>query len=146
MSVKRNLEIIKLLKMKKLFIVLGAIVLLGFSACGGLSGDKEFDETLLYGKWQEGTVYERYFDTPFERVLATGDTVRVNGITWDTSDDISEDEAQVFNWTLKGSTLTHEHIGIFESVPKVYTINSLTSNELTYSDSYGNTYYYLKVD
>lgn len=146
----RKILFVRILKayiMKKLIYFLGAIVLLvGFSSCDGGNTDENFDVTLLYGRWQEGTVYERYYDTPFEHVLATGDTVLVNGTTWDTSDDVSEDEAQVFNWTMAGSTLKHEHVGTFMTVPKIYTINSLTSDELTYSDSYGTTHYFSKVD
>ena len=129
--------------MKKLLnVFFGVVMAVGLSACGGDS----FDESLLYGKWQEGSVYERYYDTLIERVLPNGDTVQVNGTTWDESDDISEDEAQLFNWTLTGSTLKHEHVGTFVVVPKLYTVTSLTTNELVYSDDYGTTHTFSKVN
>lgn len=133
--------------MKKLFFFfVGMAFAFGLGACNGIGPDDEgFDETLLYGKWQEGTVYERYYATPIERVMANGDTVQANGTTWDESDDVYEDEAQLFNWTLTGSTLKHEHVGTFVIVPKLYTVKSLTSNELVYSDDYGSEHHFSRV-
>ena len=120
--------------MKKIVFLLGAVFLLGFSSCGDLnSGDDSFDASMLYGRWQEGSVYERYDETGL-------------GATWDASDDVEEEEAQLFKWTLEGSTLVHEHIGTFVTVPKVYTVTTLNSNNLTYHDDYGNTHYFSKVN
>ena len=120
---------------------------MGLGACGGTGFDNDsFDESQLYGKWQEGTVYERYYAQPVDHVLPNGDTVQVNGFTWDEDDDINEEEAQPFNWSLSGSTLKHEHVGTFVVVPKVYTVTTLNANELVYKDDYGNTHYYSKVD
>lgn len=121
--------------MKKLFFLFGAIILLfGVSSCGGLNTDDEvFEASMLYGLWQEGSVYERYYETG-------------QGATWDASEDIEEEEAQKFKWTLDGSTLIHEHIGTFVTVPKVYTVTTLNSNNLTYHDDYGKTHYFSKVD
>lgn len=119
----------------------------GLSSCDGIgSGDDGFDATLLYGKWQEGTVYERYYATPIERVMANGDTVQANGTTWDEGDDVYEDEAQLFNWTLTGSTLKQEHVGTFVIVPKLYTVKSLTNNEMVYSDDYGSEHHFSRVN
>ena len=101
---------------------------------------------MLYGKWQEGSVFERYYDSPVKRVLPNGDTVYVNGTTWDVSDDVTEDEAQLFNWTLAGTTLKHEHVGTFIIVPKLYTITSLNANEMIYKDDYGVAHYFTKVE
>lgn len=123
------------------------LLAVGLCSCGG--GDDNntsFDESLLYGKWQEGSVFERYYDSDIDYVLPTGDTVRVNGTTWDESDDISEDEAQAFNWSLEGSTLTHIHVGVFVVVPKVYTITTLTSSSLCYEDDYGTKHEFSKVE
>ena len=133
--------------MKKLLhFFLCLIIALSFSACGDISIENDYDASMLYGKWQEGTVFEHYYSSNIERVLANGDTVQVNGTTWDEGDDVSEDEAQLFNWTLTGSTLKHEHVGTFVMVPKIYTVTSLTSSELVYKDDYGTSHHFSKVE
>ena len=122
--------------MKKIIYFLGAfLLLLSVSSCGGLitDDDDSFDASMLYGRWQEGTVFERYDDTGL-------------GATWDSNDDIGEEEAQLFKWSLDGSTLVHEHIGTYVTVPKVYTITTLNATQLTYHDDYGTKHYYSKVD
>lgn len=122
--------------MKKAFaLITGLLLLVGFSACGGLipNDDESFDVSNLYGRWQEGSVYERYDNTGY-------------GATWDVSDDIDEEEAQLFKWTLDGSTLIHQHIGTFVTVPKVYTVTSLTPTTLIYGDDYGKTHHFTKVN
>jgi len=127
-------RILKAYVMKKLIYFLGAIILMvGISSCDGGNTDENFDVTLLYGRWQEGTVFERYDDTGL-------------GATWDVSDDLEEEEAQLFKWTLEGSTLIHEHIGTFVTVPKVYTVTTLNASDLTYHDDYGTTHYFSKID
>lgn len=132
--------------MKKLLhIFLFLVIVLGFSACNKPE-EISFDSSLLYGKWQEGSVYERYYASKIERVLPNGDTVQVNGTTWDVSDDVTEEEAQLFNWTLTGATLKHEHVGTFVTVPKVYTVIMLSSSNLVYKDDYGVTHHYSKVN
>lgn len=93
-----------------------------------------FDETLLIGKWQSGTMYYKYFDDG-------------SGATWDTSDDVTEEEAQEFTWTLVQSDLTHIHImetggGV---VPKVYTVTELTATTLKYKDDFNKSYSFTKV-
>ena len=133
--------------MKKLLhILLGLIIVLCLGACGEIILENDIDVSKLYGKWQEGSVFERYYENPIERVLITGDTVYANGTTWDESDDVSEDEAQLFNWTLTGSTLKHEHAGVFVTVPKIYTVTSLTSSSLVYQDDFGVTHHFSKVE
>ena len=132
--------------MKKLLhIILGLLVVLGFASCHKDPPVVNYDATLLYGKWQEGSVYERYYDSLIERVLPNGDTVQVNGTTWDVADDVSEEEAQLFNWTLTGATLTHEHVSTFAVVPKLYTITELSSSKLTYKDAFGVTHHFSQV-
>ena len=120
--------------MKKVFyIAFLSVVTLLMSSCGDPMGSNDPDVNLLYGKWQEGSVYERYDETGL-------------GATWDVDEDIGEEEAQLFKWTLEGSTLIHEHLGTFVTVPKVYTITMLTQSELSYSDDYGKTHHYTKVE
>lgn len=119
---------------KLLYHFCGLVLAIGLSACGGiLPEDDDFNASMLYGRWQEGSVFERYDESGL-------------GATWDTDDDVDEEEAQLFKWTLEGATLVHEHIGTFVTVPKVYTINTLNASQLTYSDDYGNTHYFTKVD
>ena len=73
------------------------------------------------------------------------------GATWDTADDVMEEEAQRFRWELSfsNSSLTHIHIIEItgsESVPKVYTLTTLTETTLAYKDDFGNSYSFTKVD
>lgn len=124
--------------MKKVLYLLffGIILMLCASSCGGiLPEDDDFDVTMLYGRWQEGSVFERYDSSGL-------------GATWDSSEDedIDEEEAQLFKWSLEGATLVHEHIGTFVTVPKVYTITTLNDKQLTYHDDFGTTHYFSKVD
>lgn len=132
----------------KRHLVICIILLIAIALCSCTGGDNNtnYDESLLYGKWQEGSVFERYYDSDIEYVLHTGDTVQVNGTTWDEGDDVSEDEAQAFNWSLTGSTLTHIHVGVFTDVPKVYTVTTLTSSSLCYEDAYGTKHQFSKVE
>lgn len=117
---------------KTYFLFVSLLIVLGMSSCVDPMNSEGFDINLLYGKWQEGSVYERYDETGL-------------GATWDTDDDIGEEEAQLFKWTLEGSTLIHEHIGTFVTVPKVYTIQTLNTTQLVYGDDYGKMHYFTKV-
>lgn len=94
--------------------------------------ETSFDESLLIGKWVSGTVYYKYLSDH-------------SGKTWDTSDDVTEAEAQPFTWTLVQSELTHIHImQVGGNVPKVYTVTQLTSTTLKYKDDFGKTYSFTK--
>jgi hypothetical protein len=121
--------------MKKLIICLVtcASIALTFDSCK--KEDTSFDETLIYGKWQEGTLFEKYLNDG-------------TGSTWDTKDDVTEAEAQKFTWTLVKSDLTQ--IYIMESsntkVPKYYTVTALTSTSLKYKDDFGVTHSFSKVN
>jgi len=93
----------------------------------------EFENALLLGKWQSGTLFYKYH--------ADG-----TGATWDTADDVDESEAQEFEWTLVKSDLTHLHIMTGETpVPKFYTVLELTSTTLRYKDDYGKSFTFTKV-
>lgn len=94
---------------------------------------ESFDEVLLVGKWQSGTLFYKY--------LSTGD-----GTTWDTADDVTEAEAQAFTWTLVESELTHIHVlEMGGTVPKIYTVTELTSTSLKYHDDFGKSFSFTKV-
>lgn len=129
-----------MLKKRFLQVTLFALVLVGFTSCTEESSD--FDGELLIAKWERPSPlgedgYEYYrFD------------VGGIGATWDTSEDVTEAEAQEFKWTLIKSDLTLQHyIETTDQygIPKVYTIVELTSTTLVYKDDFGNIYEYSKV-
>lgn len=118
--------------MKKYVVCLFAFLALSvvFSSC---EKEDNFDEALLIGKWVSGTVYEKYLSDH-------------NGSTWDTSDNVTESEAQPFTWTLVKAELTQIHImEIGGNVPKYYTVTELTSTSLKYKDSFGVSHSFTKV-
>jgi hypothetical protein len=122
--------------MKKLFRF-GAIIcilLLFFVSCDLFNKKETFDKDLLPGKWQQGTVFERYNSDG-------------TGKTWDTADDVTEDEAQPFTWTLTDDNLTQVHLmEMGGKIPKSFTITKLSSTTLTYHDDYKVSYTFTKVD
>lgn len=117
-------------KLSNLIVVV--IMAFGFFACNPV--EDMFDETLLIGKWSSGTEFYRY-------------DVNGKGATWDTSDDVTEAEAQAFTWTLSNAELTHIHIMVTggSGVPKIYTVTELTATSLKYKDSFNKSYSYTKV-
>ena len=108
--------------------ILSLVLIMIFSAsCELLEEEVSFDQTLIIGKWKSGTLFERYDSDK-------------TGATWDTADDVTEEEAQEFTWTIETDQL--EQIHIIENggvVPKVYTITILTESTLEYKDDYGVT-------
>lgn len=116
--------------MKKFVGYMVILLALVFNSC---EEEKEtFQESLLIGKWTSGTVHYKYLSN-------------YTGSTWDTSDDVTEAEAQGFTWTLVESELTHIHIiESGGSVPKVYTVTELTATTLKYQDGLGKTYSFTK--
>lgn len=103
----------------------GIMLVLGMVSCTPdiLIGD--FDASDLVGTWREGTVYEKYLDDG-------------TGYTWDTADDVTEEEAQPFEWSLDGDQLIQEHIMFgSEVVPRILTITKLNSFQLVYTDTGG---------
>ena len=118
---------------KKTLFYLTACLALSFIAVSCEPEEKSFDESLLIGKWQSGTLYYKY--------LADG-----SGATWDTSDDVTEAEAQPFTWTLVKDELTHIHIlETGGTVPKVYTVTELTETSLKYHDDFGGSFSFTKI-
>jgi len=92
-----------------------------------------FDESLIIGKWKSGTLFERY-------------DADKSGATWDTSEDIKENEAQGFTWTITKDNLEQIHITETGTalVPKVYTITDLTKTTMKYEDDFGVTKSFIK--
>lgn len=123
--------------MNKTLIKVAAFVLLfsGLSFLVSCEVDPPvtFDETLLVGRWQEGTVYEYY-------------SADSTGYTWDTADDVTEEEAQDFTWSVDGDQLLQIHImEIGGSIPKAYTLTKLDETYLTYEDDYGTVHSFTRV-
>ncbi|MDR1544505.1 MAG: hypothetical protein LBS50_08910 [Prevotellaceae bacterium] len=120
-----------------LLIITALCVVIGFNSCGD---PMSFDSSLLIGKWRKTSKYD---STKYEyyRFDAGG-----NGATWDEGDDVSENEAQPFTWTLTSTgdfTLLHKgEMG--QVVPKTYTMLTLTATTLSFKDSYGERYTYYK--
>ena len=118
------------MKRSLLFLaVLSAAILL--NSC---SKEDDFDETLLYGKWKMGTLHYKY--------LSDG-----TGGSWDTSDDVREDEAQPFTWTLDKSELRHLHLSFGGGVsPETFIISELTATTMKCKDAVDNkSYTFTKV-
>ena len=118
--------------MKKLGCFLGIFcVIVLFYSC---EKEPSFDESLLSGKWKQGTLFEKY--------MADG-----TGKTWDESDFITEDEAQNFTWTLEKADLIQIHL--MENggkVPRSYKVTELTSTTFKYKDDYGKSYSFQRID
>lgn len=124
------------------YILVIVLVAIGFSSC---TPDNDiYDETLLLGKWER-----EYFDKDLNQQVKEYYRYDSNkkGVTWVPSEDITEEEAQAFTWSLVKSELTHIHIMESGSagVPKVYTVTELSASTLRYKDGFKNTFTYIKV-
>jgi len=122
-----NHKQIKQMKRIALIFISLAVAALFLTSCDkdDTDTDTSFEESLLIGKWQSGTLFERY-------------NSNYSGASWDTADDVTEDEAQEFTWSIVKDQL--EQIHIIENggkVPKVYTLTKLTASSLEYEDDYG---------
>lgn len=117
--------------LKTITLLLGLVVTM--VSCGPISTPVDYDVNLLYGEWVEGTVHDTYLDDG-------------SGYTWDTSEDIGEDEASPFTWSLIHDELLITHV-LWNGavVPKTYTVTTLNDDCLVYSDDYGNTHEYQRV-
>jgi hypothetical protein len=116
------------------------LIVLLFGAC---IDPVTFDPNLLIGKWSR--------PSPFATTENPGDEYfrydsLGTGATWDTADDVTEEEAQTFTWEVTGSQLTQVHtIEMGGTVTKIYTLTELTSVRLTYKDEFGSSFTYSKV-
>jgi hypothetical protein len=118
--------------MKKILFYLSMLAMVSLFVVSCEKEPTQFDESLLYGKWQSGTEFYKYH--------ADG-----TGATWDTADDVTEAEAQEFTWTLVNADLTQIHImEIGGNVYKYYTVTELTATTLKYHDDY-KSYSFIKV-
>lgn len=122
------------MKTRRYFIfLLGMVMAFCLASCGPNNDGGDFDPSTLVGHWQEGTVHEKYFDNG-------------TGYTWDTDDDVSEEEAQPFEWTLEGDQLIQEHIMSSGTiVPRMLTITQLNEFQLVYRDTGGVTHTFIRA-
>lgn len=96
--------------------------------------DAAYDTDLLIGLWQSGTVYYRYNEDG-------------TGSTWDTADDVTEEEAGRFTWEINKKRMIHKHqLEIGGTVPKAYTIKRLDLLNLEYTDDYGKIESFVKIE
>ena len=132
--------------MKRLSNYALVIMLIAFSLSSCLPMEEMYyDETFLIGKWEREYYSEDFEQNILEYYRYYSD---YTGKTWVPADDVKEEEAQEFTWTLVNSDLTHIHI--MESggsgVPKVYTVTKLTASTLTYEDDFGKSFTFSKVE
>lgn len=118
-------------------VVANLLLLLTFTSCFPEEEifTVEYDINDLYGKWRSGTDYYVY--------NADG-----TGYCWDEGEDISEDEAQPFTWTVDESEMIHIHkMEMGSDVPMYYIITELTPQTLKYYDAYktSDKYSFIKV-
>lgn len=119
-------------------IVLMLAVLTLFVSCDKLKFTP--DKNLIYGTWKTGETYYRFDNSEWNYTLADTTTVKVNGVRWNPSEDVTEAEGQPFKWTLTEANLTIVHQQYMGGVvPKTYTVKSLTTTTMTWQDNYGNT-------
>lgn len=129
-----------MLKLKTLataFLFLSSVLLINSCKKEDTSEQMSFDQKLLVGKWQlNNSVFYKY-------------NADNTGTTWDVSDpDITEADAQKFNWKLDGAKLIEEHYlettgGTF---PKTYTITELSASKLSKKDNFDKVETFTKVD
>lgn len=123
--------------MKRVLFYLTVFVAVSFMAVS-CEPEVSFDESLLIGEWtrpsERGIFHDKYFE---------GGT----GYTWDDGEDVTEANAQDFNWTLVGAELTLVHL--MESsevdITKIYTVTELTATSLKYYDDLGANYSFTKA-
>lgn len=125
---KTGIHKCKILRLIGLYVAISVF----FSGCDSIFHREKFDKNLLSGYWISGTLHE-YYD-------ADG-----TGYTWDTVDDVNEDEAQRFTWSLENTTLTQLHqMEMGGVIPKTYTVTKLSATNLNYHDDYGKYYSFTK--
>lgn len=126
--------------MKKILQYLALAAAAGIFIVSCSPAETNFDRSLMVGKWRS----TQYFSTAPTTPHTVYDVFNNDGTgkTWDVTDDVTEDEAQAFKWTLSGATLTLTHYiettGQY-GVPKPYTVTELTQTRLVYKDAGGTT-------
>ncbi|MDR2891268.1 MAG: hypothetical protein LBV18_06745 [Alistipes sp.] len=114
-----------------LYIAAAAMASLAVTSCG--LGGEDFNEEFLYSGGGEWVSTQDVGDGP-QRIH---DIFRADGSGTSAAEG---DIPQAFTWTLEGDRLSFEHIiGMGGTVPKDYTVTTLTETSLVYRDNYGKT-------
>ena len=123
------------MKFKKL-LLFSLIGIFALTTTSCISDDPVFDGSLIVGKWVSGTEYYRYDSDG-------------TGVTWDTSDDVNEEEGQPYTWEFdpetNGLVLVHQ-MEMGGQIPKSYTVTKLTDSLFEYKDRYGQTFSFTRVN
>lgn len=127
-----------------LYFAAAAVAAVMFAACS--PSEKEFNKEFLYsngGKWvcnsypisgTTHTVYDVYYSNG-------------TGKSWDIDDGLTEADAQAFEWTLSGETLSQNPCMESSSAcwPYDYAVSELTETRMVYTRA-GHTYTWTKVN
>ncbi len=85
------------------------------------------NKIMLLGLWQND-------ENVFYRFNEDG-----TGCTWDTDDDVSEEEASPFNWVAYDNKLMITHRMVFRGmVPRYYDLDCLNAFDLRFHDDYSS--------
>ena len=84
-------------------------------------------QTMLPGLWQKDThVYYRFNDDG-------------TGYTWDTDDDLTENEASPFHWKISNGSLMLTHqLRMTGFIPRMYHIDAINDGSLQFHDPYSD--------
>ena len=111
-------------------------VLLISALAQSCSKEKEFDETLLIGEWQQTgeSPYHYRYDSNY------------TGVRWKPDDNVFEAEGEKFTWQLVKSELERIHIRAIDGggVPEVFTVTELTATSLKYKNE-SRSYSFTKI-
>ncbi|HPX07102.1 MAG TPA: hypothetical protein PLC17_14280 [Tenuifilaceae bacterium] len=107
--------------------------------------DEFFDEAFLIGEWKGIEVFSGDVNNP-NHVVHYKYFSDYTGYTWDVTDDMVEEDALPFRWTLVKSELSQFHIMVSgPEIAKYYTVTELTASTLKYKDDFGVSYSFTKV-
>lgn len=113
--------------MKKLLRAIVAMAALFFIGCGTDNFEPEFLHSGS-GLWMSTLQIGGKDNITYERFAADG-----SGKTWSTTDGMTESDAQLFKWTLEGSSLRYLHrddnSGQY-SIPENFTVLELNATTL----------------
>lgn len=93
-----------------------------------------YSHQLLVGRWLRGSLYEEY---------------DANGLghAWDTADDVTREEANLFYWSMDSNLLHVEYpIKMGGIVPRDYLVTFADEESLVYKDEFGTSYMLDKVE